>query len=561
MRPSATLLVLTLLAALAPARADDLSTLANDFWQWRAGEQPISTDDIPRLDRPANWTPDWTPDAVRQYQAKLVDFESRWRNLNQAGSSVQQQVDYRLIGSAIARVRWELEINRAWQRNPLFYVDQTEGAYFHLLLAPPPFDRARSEWIVATLNSIPSTIDAARKNLTQMVGPFASLAVNRLHDIRPEMAASIAALRTKLDAAAASNVDSAAEKAIQSLEAYRDWLSQKLPGLPAQSGVGRANYVFFLKNVALIPYSPERLLEIGSDEWARSVAFQTYEEHRNQGLPQLPLFKSEADEIAAEIKDEVAVREYLEAKNILTIPPWMQHYRIASMPDYLVPLQNVGELDDFTSPSRLKENSTRYINPPSPDLGYFSLSVAKDPRGEIVHEGVPGHYFQIALSWSHPDPIRRHYYDSAANEGLGFYSEEMMLETGLFDDSPRSREIIYNFMRLRALRVEVDVKLALGLFTIKQAAEYLQRTVPMDQQTARAEAAFFASSPGQAISYQIGKTQILHFLADAQTRQGDKFSLRAFHDFLWLNGNVPIVLQRWEYLGLKDDLETVGKMN
>jgi len=209
----------------------------------------------------------------------------------------------------------------------------------------------------------------------------------------------------------------------------------------------------------------------------------------------------------------------------------------------------------------LKENSTRYINPSSPDLGYFSLSVAKDPRGEIVHEGVPGHYFQIALSWSHPDPIRRHYYDSAANEGLGFYSEEMMLETGLFDDSPRSREIIYNFMRLRALRVEVDVKLALGLFTIKQAAEYLQRTVPMDQQTARAEAAFFASSPGQAISYQIGKTQILHFLADAQTRQGDKFSLRAFHDFLWLNGNVPIVLQRWEYLGLKDDLETVGKMN
>ena len=37
-----------------------------------------------------------------------------------------------------------------------------------------------------------------------------------------------------------------------------------------------------------------------------------------------------------------------------------------------------------------------------------------------------------------------------------------MLQAGLFDDSPRSREIIYNLMRLRALRVEVDVKLALG---------------------------------------------------------------------------------------------------
>jgi uncharacterized protein (DUF885 family) len=230
------------------------------------------------------------------------------------------------------------------------------------------------------------------------------------------------------------------------------------------------------------------------------------------------------------------------------------------MPDYLAPLQGFGELDDFTSPSRLKENSTRNINPPSPDLGYFALSVAKDPRGEIVHEGVPGHYFQLALSWAHPDLIRRHYYDSGANEGIGFYAEEMMLEAGLFDNSPRTREIIYNFMRLRALRVEVDVKLALGLFTIEQAAAYLQRTVPMDPQTAHAEAAFFASAPGQAISYQIGKTQILHFLADAHSRQGDKFSLRAFHDFLWLNGNLPIALQRWEYLGLKDDLEAIDQM-
>jgi uncharacterized protein (DUF885 family) len=49
----------------------------------------------------------------------------------------------------------------------------------------------------------------------------------------------------------------------------------------------------------------------------------------------------------------------------------------------------------------------------------------------------------------------------------------MMLQTGLYDDSPRSRAIIYNFARLRALRVEVDGRLALGEFTIAQAADYL----------------------------------------------------------------------------------------
>jgi uncharacterized protein (DUF885 family) len=106
-------------------------------------------------------------------------------------------------------------------------------------------------------------------------------------------------------------------------------------------------------------------------------------------------------------------------------------------------------------------------------------------------------------------------------------------------------------MRLRALRVEVDVKLALGEFTLEQAAEDLKEKVPMDPQTARQEAISFSNDPGQAISYQIGKLQIIRFLADRRMQQGNKFDLRAFHDFIWKNGNVPIALQRWEYLGEK----------
>src|SRR3979411_1403355 len=138
--------------------------------------------------------------------------------------------------------------------------------------------------------------------------------------------------------------------------------------------------------------------------------------------------------------------------------------------------------------------------------------MARDPRTLIAHEGV--HYYQLARSWAHDNPIRRQYYDSGPNEGIGFYAEEMFLQAGLLDDSPRSREIIYNFMRLRALRVAVDVRLALGQLTIATAADELARQVPMDRETAREEASFFASEPGQAISYQIGKLQVVRFLSD-----------------------------------------------
>jgi uncharacterized protein (DUF885 family) len=80
----------------------------------------------------------------------------------------------------------------------------------------------------------------------------------------------------------------------------------------------------------------------------------------------------------------------------------------------------------------------------------------------------------------------------------------------------------------------------------------------MDPATARQEAIAFSTGPGQAITYQIGKLQIVRFLAEARMRDGQNFHLRAFHDFIWKNGNVPIALQRWEYLGVAGD---VPKLN
>jgi uncharacterized protein (DUF885 family) len=271
----------------------------------------------------------------------------------------------------------------------------------------------------------------------------------------------------------------------------------------------------------------------------------------------LALAKDQATQIATEKRQEQEIRDFLEEKNILTVPAWVQHYRNLPYPAYLAPLAAFGVADDLTGPARLKENATSYIKTPSPDRGYFDLSTARDPRGIIVHEGMPGHYFQKVMSWTNEDPIRRHYYDSSANEGIGFYAEEMMLQAGLFDDSPRTREIIYNFMRFRALRVEVDVKLSTGEFTIEQAADYFMKTVPLDRATAMEDATFYASVPGVGISYQTGKLQIMKLLAEARLAQGDKFNLREFHDFVWKNGNVPIALLRYEYLGKTDEIEAL----
>ena len=543
-------ILFVVVVAIEPVHAqqsDPLDKLAADFWTWRARYAPFTGDDVNRIERPGGMR-DWSRAKIDNQRKELDEFEARWKKIDSHTWPIARQVDYRLIGSALSRVRWELDINPSWRRDPTFYLGQTLTPIVEALTVPAPYDEAQSREILTRIDNVPSILGQAAQNLEKPPAPFVRVAAQALENIRPhlhQMASALARSTTIKE----QDLYAATDRAADALEKYRGYLHQLLPSLPNETALGRDAYIFFLRNVAMLPYPPEQLLAAGRQEWDRAVAFETFEIQRNRGVPPLKLAANSDEWIKGATAKELAIRKFLGDHGILTIPDWLQHYTLRSMPEYLRALQGFGETDDFTSPSRLNANCIRYLTEPSPNLGYFWRATAQDPRPICVHEGIPGHYFQLCLSWKHENPIRRHYYASTANEGIGFYAEEMMLQAGLFDDSPHTREIIYNFMRLRALRVEVDVRLALGQFTLDQAAKYLHDKVPMDSETAREEATAFATGPGGAISYQIGKLQIVKFLADARLKQGEKFNLRAFHDFVWKNGNVPISLQRWEYLG------------
>ena len=172
--------ILILAAAQTNPTYDDLQRLAHDFGTWRAVHQPLTGDDVTRIERPFGWLPDWSPATVAARKQALQDFHQRWAVLDTTGWTIPQQVDYRLVGSGLARVDWELNVNPAWQRSPLFYIDQTLGSIFEILLPPPPFDEARSTAVVRRMEQIPRTVEEAQANLDQTVRPFAELAVVEL---------------------------------------------------------------------------------------------------------------------------------------------------------------------------------------------------------------------------------------------------------------------------------------------------------------------------------------------------------------------------------------------
>jgi hypothetical protein len=535
--------------------------LGRDFWTWRASQQPRSHDDIPRISRPAGWLPRWSAGDVERYRADLAGFESRLAGLPQTADRAEL-VDRRLIGSACARARWEMDVLRLWQTQPAFYTDQTIGAVFDVLLAPEP-DEPRILRVTELLEHTPLVLADARVNLAGgAVAEFGRVAIEQLADVETHVIAAMTALASRAGAGLAAKLTDAAAVAASALGEFRNWAAWSVDSWPPARPIGREVFQWFLTTVALLPLTPEEILTSGRAELNRAIALELFERNRNVSgsAPELMPERDPVRQSAAEGLAEQAVRRFYVERGILGQPDTLRHYRNLPLPDYLAPLRWLGVTDDLTGPERVDSDGVSYVPsfPGDGEMPYFYAANAHDPRVGIVHEGA--HYQQLALSWRHPRALRHHYYDSAVNEGIAFYNEELMLASGLFDEAPRTREIMYNFMRLRALRVEVDVLLALGELDIDGAGRYLQRVVPMDEETARDEAAFFAAFPGQALTYQVGKSQILRLLADCVRAEGSEFDLQRFHDRLWREGNVPFSLQRWELLDDDGDLARVAEL-
>jgi hypothetical protein len=154
-----------------------------------------------------------------------------------------------------------------------------------LLLPPRPFAEARQAEIVARVKQIPVTLQAAQENLTDLRQPFVQLAIDALDRVGERSEKMAKGLAPQFSEANKQALQQALPAAVTALLKYRAWLTTKLPGARKETAIGRDNYIFFLRKVALLPYTPEQLLAMSQQEWSRSVAFEAYQQTRLAGAP------------------------------------------------------------------------------------------------------------------------------------------------------------------------------------------------------------------------------------------------------------------------------------
>ena len=99
------LLIAAILCSPALRAQDSVEKLASDFWAWRVQYQPFNNDDVPRVERPHGQKRSWSAESVTRQREALAAFETRWKHLDAEKRPTAQEVDYRLMGSALSRVR------------------------------------------------------------------------------------------------------------------------------------------------------------------------------------------------------------------------------------------------------------------------------------------------------------------------------------------------------------------------------------------------------------------------------------------------------------------------
>jgi hypothetical protein len=481
------------------------------FADWRAFNHP----------KIVKGRPDYSAAAMTARAAQLPSFRRRLAAIDRRGWAASQIGDYRLVEAEMNGLDFYHRVLRPWARDPGFYqtvfadmsdVPAHEGSYagpdIDLWTYTYPLAPADDARLAEQLGAVPAMLRDARVNL----------AGSKAHDLWAygdrafnEQAEALAALEAgtlmmhDVDGNRRASLDGtspALRKAVRdarvATEQFAAWVKAEAPRRVGPSGVGKANYNWYLKNVLLNPYDFDAQKVILQRELDRSLASLRLEELRNRAVPPIP-----------EITDPAAYRA-------------MAEQRTAKL--YAL-LTGAGFIVDRPYARAALAAQTGNYSPPA-QRNFFTHVTALDPLPLLSHQY---HWIELARlrHEPHPSPIRQSsplfniYADRS--EGFATAMEELVMQAGLYDDSPHSRELVWIMLANRAARGLASLRVQANEIGLDEAGQFHAAWTPRGWSDASSrlvgfEQLLYLRQPGYGPSYIIGKVQLDQLLALASRR-------------------------------------------
>ena len=524
------------LAAQAPPAT--YPQLLGLFREWRTFEE------APRL---GSGIPDYTPATIARRLTELGQLQARLQAIDQSGWTIPQQVDHHLVRAEMNGMEYHLRVLQPFARDPAYYASiitgesdtpAKEGPVIHGAIklydypiwprtgldTVQPLSPAQSADLAAKLRTIAPLLDAARRNLA--AGNAADLWVGAVRAFEDQSAA----LRTLAGRVAASDsaLSSATESALSATNSFAGWLRGEAPKKTGPSGIGKEQYTWYLRNVLLAPLSWEEEVTILRRELARAHASLRLEENRNRQLP--PLTVANTPEAYAALQEQAIPRylKWVADNRILTMEPWMER--------------------------ALRERTAPFA--PEASRNFFMQATQRDPIPLWTHLYHWWDNMRIRVA-PHANPIRReallyNVWMSRA-EGMATAMEEWLMHAGLYDESPRSREVVWIMLITRAARGLGNLYAHSNDLTMAQAADIHVNWTPRGWMRRDPLLGFeqhlYLRQPGYGASYITGGRLMEEVIAERARQLGDAFTLQRVMDEINRAGMIPPSLIYWEVTG------------
>ena len=536
------LLFATLALALRPAPLDAQSAsypqLTFLFQQWRVFEEP------PRREG----APDYTLVMTQRRLAELEGWQARLHAIDTTGWSIAEQVDWHLVRAEMNGMRYHLSVLKPFERDPAYYASvrtsesdtpAEEGPTIHgavrlwqydiwprtVLEQSKPMSRQETVRLTAALQTVPPLLRQARINL----GPSTArdLWVGGVRAFERQSAALLR-LKERVGPRGDRPLLAAIDSAHTATESFAQWLRDEGRFRLSASGIGKEQYTWYLKNVLLVPLTWEDEVTISTRELARAHAALRLEESRNRGLPELRVAETPAEYAALQERAIAKWMTFVRERDLVTMEHWMERALRERMPAFA----------------------------PAATRDFFMQATQRDPIPLWTHLYHWWDNARIRFD-PHPSPIRRqallyNVWMSRA-EGMATAMEEWMMHAGLYDDSPRSREIVWIMLITRAARGLGNLYAHANILDMKEAGEIHMGWTPRGwmrpDELLGFEQHLYLRQPGYGPAYVTGGRLLEETMAQRARQLGDSFSIRRFLDEVNRVGMIPVSLIHWELTG------------
>jgi len=512
------------------------------FRDWRKFENPSLL----------NGAPDYTAKRFAKDHQIFQELETRLNKIEIGGWPTSFQIDWYITRAEMNGYDFNYRILKPWVRDPAFYqtvwmyqsdVPAHEGPTNHAILDfwtyHFPLKKDEEKRLSKDLRVIPPLLNQARGNLS---GNARDLWIAGIENFKQQTRDLDQIAENIMSFNHQSGLATALKDAQKATADFTAWLEKQAPDKIGPSGIGKENYTWYQQNVHLLPLTWEEEVQLLKRELDRAWSSLKLEEHRNRALP--PMKAANTPEEFMQLTENSVQRfmNFLKEKQIMPIKPNME--------------------------PALREHMGEFV--PDDKRNFFLIGMHYDPLPLYCHFI---HWFDLAQMRDEPheSPVRRgpllyNIFDSK-NEGIATGVEEMFMHAGLYEDSPRSREIVWIMIAQRAARGLGSLYAHANEMSMAEASQVHVKWTPRgwmkrEPHLLQFEQHLYLRQPGYGTCYITGKYLIERLVTEWSQQleeKGEQFVMKDFFQIFNDTGNIPVELVRWEMTGNNDGLKILRK--